>query len=172
MDLSVLRNISYGMYAIGVMDGDSPTGCMINTACQITSENPVFSIALNKNNHTHTVLQKTGMFALSILHEQADQAVIAMLGYRSGRDVKKFESIDHVFFHDLPVLAQSCGSIACKVLHSVDMETHVVYFARLLDTMAGTDNNPMTYAYYHAVRRASAPKNAPTFQKENTEFKP
>ena len=35
----VLRNLSYGLYQIGVMDGQRPCGCIINTVFQVTSDN-------------------------------------------------------------------------------------------------------------------------------------
>jgi rubrerythrin len=49
------------------------------------------------------------------------------------------------------------------------METHEVYFGRLIDTKAGSHANPMTYAYYHRVRRGKAPKNAPTYRGDAVE---
>ena len=48
MDKSVLWKISYGMYALTVMDGERPTGCIINTAVQVTSDNPTIAISVNK----------------------------------------------------------------------------------------------------------------------------
>lgn len=48
MEKSVLWKLSYGMYAIGTLDGKRPAGCIVNTAIQITSENPVIAISMNK----------------------------------------------------------------------------------------------------------------------------
>ena len=31
---AVLGKLSYGMYAIGTMDGSRPTGCIVNTVSQ------------------------------------------------------------------------------------------------------------------------------------------
>jgi len=163
MDLSILYGISYGMYAVGVMDKDTPTGCIINTVCQITSENPILSISMSKKNYTYEVLERSDSFTLSIIHEQIAPEVLGTLGFKSGRNVKKFETIPFEWFHNMPVLKDSCGSLSLSILKRVDMETHVVYFARLIDTKAGNHTNPMTYAYYHKVRKGKAPKNAPTF---------
>ena len=33
----VLRNLSYGLYLIGVMDGERPCGCIVNTVTQVTN---------------------------------------------------------------------------------------------------------------------------------------
>ena len=48
----VLRNLSYGLYQIGVMDGQRPCGCIINTVFQVTSENPIVAISMHKDNYT------------------------------------------------------------------------------------------------------------------------
>jgi len=92
MDKSVLWKISYGMYALTVMDGERPTGCIINTAVQVTSDNPTIAISVNKNNYTFTALEKSGKFALTILSEATPQNVIARLGFCSGCDTNKFEA--------------------------------------------------------------------------------
>ena len=44
------------MSALTVMDGERPTGCIINTAVQVTSDNPTIAISVNKNNYTFTAL--------------------------------------------------------------------------------------------------------------------
>lgn len=53
MEMSALWKLSYGMYAIGTLDGERPTGCIVNTVIQITSDNPVIAISMNKNNYTY-----------------------------------------------------------------------------------------------------------------------
>ena len=37
MNTAVFRNMSYGVYIVGTMDGDRPTGCTANSIMQITS---------------------------------------------------------------------------------------------------------------------------------------
>ena len=53
MDLTILNNITYGMYVISTKDKNNNVGCIINTVTQITSENPIIAISLNKDNYTH-----------------------------------------------------------------------------------------------------------------------
>ena len=77
MDKSVLWKISYGMYALTVMDGERPTGCIINTAVQVTSDNPTIAISVNKNNYTFTALEKSGKIDLTILSDSRPLYVIS-----------------------------------------------------------------------------------------------
>lgn len=172
MDKSVLWKISYGMYALTVMDGDRPTGCIINTAVQVTSEDPTIAISINKDNYTYAVLEKTGKFALSILSEVTPQNVIARLGFCSGRDTDKFTDcgFNWQMKNNLPVITdKTCGYITAEVLGKYEMETHFVILARVTDAEVLGDCTPMTYKYYHDVIKGKAPKNAPTYQEETVE---
>ena len=58
----VLRNLSYGLYQIGVMDGQRPCGCIINTVFQVTSENPIVAISMHKDNYTWELIEKENRF--------------------------------------------------------------------------------------------------------------
>ena len=81
MNLQILNNISYGMYIITTKGNNKNVGCIINTVCQITSEKPVISISLNKQNYTNKVLKETKKCSISILSEEANKELIGIFGY-------------------------------------------------------------------------------------------
>ena len=83
MEREVMFQLSYGLYAIGVMDEERPAGCIVNTVIQITSENPSIAVSLNKDNYTTSLLEKNKLFAVSILSEEVDSKVIGCLLYTS-----------------------------------------------------------------------------------------
>lgn len=172
MDMSVLWKLSYGMYAIGTLDGIRPTGCIVNTVVQITSVNPVIAISMNKNNFTYEAIKKTGRFSVSILTEKTNPNVIAKLGFCSGRDTDKFDGKDFAWqkMDGLPVVKDNCaGHIVAEVVSMTEMETHDIILARVKDAQPCTSIAPMTYKYYHEVIKGSAPKNAPTYQEPKPE---
>ncbi|MBC8529404.1 flavin reductase [Christensenellaceae bacterium NSJ-44] len=171
MDSAVLWQLSYGMYAIGVSDNGRPCGCIVNTVTQVTAENPVIALNVNKQNYTYDVMMRTGAFSVSILTEQARPEAIGALGFASGRDQDKFQNLDYALTADgLPILKEgTCGFITCKVISTMEMETHVVVLARVQDAFKGADGVPMTYRYYHEVVKGRAPKNAPTYQAQSEE---
>lgn len=167
MEMSALWKSSYGMYAIGTLDGKRPTGCIVNTVIQITSDNPVIAISMNKNNYTYDCIKRTGRFSVSILSEKTTQNVIAKLGFSSGRDTDKFDGdiFAWEYMDGLPVVNEnSCAHITAEVITMTEMETHYVILARVQDAKVTSDYNPMTYKYYHEVIKGKAPKNAPTYQ--------
>lgn len=165
MDTKVLRQLSYGLYAIGVNDGGRPTGCIVNTVFQITSQDPIIAISMNKENYTFEVIQKTGQFAVSILGEGVKPNVIAGLGFASGREKDKFGDIAHRLVDGMPIVQEGCtGYMVCDVYSMTETPTHMVILGKLRDAFMGEQGNPMTYQYYHEVIKGKAPKAAPTYQ--------
>ena len=164
MDKSILWKISYGLYAIGVPDGQRPSGCIVNTVFQITTPG-VIAISMNRNNYTHSLIEKEGRLAVSILSEKTPGSTIGALGFASGRDKDKFDGISYELHDGLPIVKENaCGYLICDVVGSFETETHTVFFAQVKDAFAGENLPPMTYDYYHKVIKGSAPKNAPTYQ--------
>lgn len=63
MDQKILWKLSYGVYAVCSLDGSRPTGCIANSAMQITSAPPSIAISINHDNYTHGCIEKTGRFS-------------------------------------------------------------------------------------------------------------
>lgn len=166
MDMNVLWQISYGMYAICVDDDGKPTGCIANAMMQVTSENPIFAISLNKDNYTTEVLKKAKRFSLSIISEETPARTIGALGFFSARDKDKMAGLGFKTLEDgLPILLEKCsGYMLFDVLEFTECDTHYVVLAKVTDAFAGENTAPMTYEYYHKIIKGKASKNAPTFQ--------
>lgn len=167
MDNTVLYDFSYGMYAVGVKAGSRDCGCIVNTVFQVSTQGPLIALSMNKENYTCSLIEKNKRFSLSILPETIDSQIIRDLGFQSGKDKEKWSHIPHTSFLDLPIVLNAVGYVVCDVQSKLDAKTHFIYLARVVDTKKGTVNTPMTYAYYHRVLKQSAPKNAPTYRKEN-----
>lgn len=167
MEMAALWKLSYGMYAIGTLDGERPTGCIVNTVVQITSKDPVIAVSMNKNNYTYDCIKKTGRFSVSVISEQTTQNVIAKLGFSSGRDTDKFagDMFSWEYAEGLPVIGENCSAqLIADVIAMHEVETHFVILARVKEARVTSDYDPMTYKYYHDVIKGKAPKNAPTYQ--------
>lgn len=171
MDITVLFKLSYGLYVVGCMDGERPVGCTINTCFQVTSENPILAISLNKNNYTLEAIKRNLRFSLSILAEDSDPGVIGQFGFCSSRNVDKYADYGYDVVEGAPLVkGRFAGRLILDALNFIDGETHMVVLARLVDTVKG-EGTPMTYDYYHRVVKGKAPKTAPTYVAERDEVK-
>ena len=56
MDKKVLRNLSYGVYAVTSRDKDKNVGCIANSIMQVTSNPSVIAVSINHDNYTNKVI--------------------------------------------------------------------------------------------------------------------
>ena len=167
MDKNVIRSLSYGMYVIGAKD-DKNVGCVVNTVVQITSNPITIAVSINHDNYTNEVIKKTNKFSVSILDEKINPEIIGTFGYKSSRDIDKYENVEYELYEDLPILKDTCGNMICEVINTLETETHTIFLASVTNMINYQDKTPMTYRYYHEVLKGKSPKNAPTFQSEET----
>jgi len=168
MNTQVFRNISYGVYVISTLDGQRKTGCIANSAMQITSSPATIALSMNHDNFTNSCIKKSGFFAISILSEESDPGLIGQFGFQSGKDVDKFASVKYEMKSDIPVITDSCGYIVCRVTDQMETSTHTVFLGEVIDGDVFSAGPAMTYSYYHNVVKGKSPKNAPTYLPEET----
>lgn len=163
MDLNAFTKLSYGVYVVSTWDEGRPTGFTGNSAMQVTAEPATIAVSVNHNNYTNQCIRKTGKFAISVLGEHSDPAIIGTFGFQSGKDTDKFATVDYEVKEHLPVIRDSCAYVVCDVTDKMETETHTVFLGRVLDAGILKKDAPMTYAYYHTVVKGKSPKNAPTY---------
>lgn len=166
---NAFRDMSYGVYIVSTLDGERPTGCVANSAMQITSEPATIAVSINHDNYTNACIEKTGKFAISILTEQSDPGLIGTFGFQSGKDVNKFDGVDALEKEGLSVVADACSYLVCKVINKMETATHTVFLGEVIAADVLKDEDAMTYAYYHKVVKGKSPKNAPTYIAEEPE---
>ena len=170
MDKTIFRDISYGMYMVTTKDkNDKNVGCIINTLTQITSNKPIISISLNKDNYTNSAIKDNKLFAISILSIDTKKELIGTFGYHSSKDIDKFKDINYEITNNIPVIKENItGYLIVELINIIDCNTHDIFIAKVLDTKKISNQEPMTYKYYHENLKGTSPKNAPTFIEEET----
>lgn len=163
MNSMILRQLSYGLYIVSTLDGESPTGCTANSVMQITSAPATLAVSINHDNYTNQCIKASKSFAVSILSESSDPGLIGTFGFQTGRETKKFEQVDYQVKQDLPVVTDSCGYMVCKLIDQIETSSHTIFIGEILDGDVFSENPPMTYSYYHTVIKGKSPKNAPTY---------
>ncbi|MCX7715238.1 MAG: flavin reductase [Clostridia bacterium] len=168
MDETVLYDISYGLYLIGAAYENTPTGCIANTVFQVSAFPPKVAVSLNHDNFTSACIKNMMEFSVSIVTENIAPDIISKFGFFSGKNTYKFENIEYKkIMNSLPVLTQNIsGWLHCKVENIVDIGTHAIFIAEVIDSERLSNEPPMTYAYYHKNVKGKAPKNAPTYREE------
>jgi flavin reductase (DIM6/NTAB) family NADH-FMN oxidoreductase RutF/rubredoxin len=167
MDLNVLHNIGYGMYIVSANKGNLLNGQIANTVVQITSEPATIAISINKQNLTHEYIESSRHFTVSILAEETMLTLIGKFGFKSGRTEQKFTNVNFKILESgCPVVIDSSiGYIEAEVVKKLDCGTHTLFLGQIVNSEILKAGKPMTYEYYHQVKRGTTPKTAPTFVK-------
>ena len=168
MDFDALFKISYGLYVVTAHDNARGyAGCVANTFMQVTSAPVKVAMSISKNNQTHEFIKNTMTFNCNVLRRDADINDFSKFGYRTGREIDKFEdekvSLD---INGNPELGQHIclASFVCWVTETVDLGTHTLFIA-IVDDAKIIDNTAevMTYDSYRKEKKLKPPPNAPTY---------
>jgi len=174
MNLKALYLISYGLYVIGSRKGDRLNGQTANTVIQVSSQPPTISVCINKENLTHEFIKDSGVFTVSVLSQDTPLSLIGRFGFKSGRDIDKFDGVNYrVGETQAPiVLDHTLAYMEAKVTQEIDAGTHTIFIGELAGADVMKEGEPMTYAYYHQVKRGTTPKTAPSYIEERKEVTP
>ncbi len=71
MNNNVLQKISYGMYILTSKNEDKVNGQIANALLQMTSDPVTFGVCVNNNYLIHEFINKSKVFTVSILSENA-----------------------------------------------------------------------------------------------------
>lgn len=169
MDQTAFFDLTYGLFVLGTLDGARPTGCTVNTVMQVANDPATLAVSVNHQNFTNECMKKTGRVTVSVLAQEAPMDVIGTFGFHSGRETDKFAQVAYTAAPSgLPWLSEHvCAWFDCKVKTSIELSTHTLF---VLEVEAARRcepaQTPMTYAYYHQVKKGTVPKTAPHFVEE------
>lgn len=140
-------------------------GQIANTVFQVTAESPRIAVAINKENFTHGLIEKSRMFAVSVLDVSTPMPFIGRFGFRTGADFDKLTGVEQFEgTTGCPCVTENAVSVfEAKVFAELDAGTHTVFVADVVSGKVLSDAEPLTYALYHAMK-GRAPEKAPTYR--------
>ena len=151
MDTNALFKIGYGLYVLTANENDKDNGCIINTVMQVTSNPCQIAIAVNKQNYTTGMIQRTKKFNISILTEEVNFEMFKHFGYQSGKNVDKFAD----FFdtkrspNGVVYITKNTNSfMSAYVKQEIDLGSHILFVAQLVEAVVLGDAPTVTYDYY------------------------
>ena len=169
MDNKILRDLTYGVYVVGSLEGERKVGCIANSVMQITSNPASIAISINHDNYTNECIKKSSKFSVSILNEESNPNIIGTFGFSSSKDTDKYNDFEYEVVENVPVIKDSNGYIICDVTSVLETETHTIFVGKVISMNKYDNKNVMTYKYYHEVLKGSSPKKAPTYQENIVE---
>ena len=170
MDITPVFTLSYGLYTIGSRSGDRVNAQIANAVFQVTADPVRITVAINREELTNEFIKDSGYLSIGVLSQDADLSFIGHFGFKSGRDIDKFDTIEYI------TTPAGCpcpkkNTVACielKIESSVEVGTHTLFVGELTDCSLIGNGVPMTYAYYREVLCGKTPPTAPSFKADGT----
>ena len=165
MDVKALWLCSYGLYVVSSRKGEKLNGQIVNTVFQVTADPPTIVVSINRSNLTHEFISASKVFSASIISTETPMTFIGKWGFKSGRDTDKFQGTEYKTGQTgAPiVLDHSLAFIEAEVVSSLDVGTHTIFVGKVVDCGVLKEGEPMTYAYYHQVKKGKTPPKAATY---------
>ena len=152
LDPKALFNIGYGLYVVTSNNGKKDNALIVNTVSQLT-DNPLrVAVNINKLNYSHDIIKNTGILNVNCLNQEAPFSVFQSYGFRSGKDVNKFENEEVIRSENgLVVLSNYINAfISLKVENYLDLGTHGMFICTVTESKTINKIETMTYNYYQA----------------------
>lgn len=165
IDMKALFSMSYGVYIVSTAAGGIMNGQIANAAMQITGDPVCVATCLNKVNLTTEMITKSEAFTVSVLEIDVPMTFIGQFGFKSGRDINKFSGVNFITGETgMPMVTDwSIGVLEAKVIHTMELPTHILFVGQVVSSKFLKEASPLTYADYHNIKKGKSPKTAPTF---------
>jgi len=171
MDRNTFSKLSYGVYVVASGNRERQNAFIATTVMQVTADPAKIIVACNKNNFTADLISESKVFSASVIKQDYKPTTMGTFGFRSGKDFNKFEQCNEFVFGEntqTPIVLEDCMAwFECKLVDGIDVGTHILFVGEVLDAqIIAEDAVPLTYAYYHEVKKGVTAKNAPSFIKK------
>lgn len=152
MNKESLFKITYGLYVLTARDNNFDNGCIINTVMQVTESPLRIVIAVSKENKTHDMIMNTGIFNITSLSEKAEFSIFEHFGMNSGNNIDKFKDYESAKRSNnglYYIFKMSNMFLSCMVFDKIDLGTHTMFIADVVDGEVISQDSSCTYDYYH-----------------------
>lgn len=151
--MNVLDKLEYGLFVLSARENQKDNACITNVAMQVTDNPTRIAFTVNKNNLTHDMIFNTGKFTLSILTTDVPMELIQHFGFKSGREVEKFENYPYAQKNQqgMYYITEKYANayISGTVFSKMDLGTHTLFLADVVETKDLSEKKSLTYEYYH-----------------------
>ncbi|MCI8332002.1 MAG: MBL fold metallo-hydrolase [Clostridiales bacterium] len=162
-DQQALFNLTYGLFVLSAKEDEKDNGCIINTAAQVTDAPQRISITVSKETYTHAMIERTGVFNLSVLSDNVPFEVFEKFGFVSGKDKNKFDGAIGTARAENGVLYITDYTntfLSGKVVQTIDCGTHSLFIADITEKKVLSADKSVTYAdYFDHIKPPRAPED-------------
>lgn len=140
-----MRAWTTGVTIITSMYEGQQYGMTVNSFTSISLEPPLVVVTLKRLTHTHDLVVKSGMFAVTILTAEQKELSERFAG-KMPNIVDRFDGVQtEKLFSDIPVFQNGMAYFHCRVLNSMPAGENTLFVAEVLAARGAGDGDPLVY---------------------------
>lgn len=144
-----MRAWTTGVAVVTARYEDQQYGMTVNSFNSVSLEPPVISVALRQLTHTHELVQKSGMFSVTIL-TAAQKELSDRFAGKLPNITDRFAGVHtETISLDSPVFKDGMAYFDCRVVSSMPVGENTLFIAEVLDARGEGEGEPLVYHNRH-----------------------
>ncbi|HKW78535.1 MAG TPA: flavin reductase family protein [Candidatus Limnocylindria bacterium] len=131
---TVLSRIAHAVAIVGAAKGDE-RGCGTGTAMYVSLDPAMIAIAEHTGSRTTRLIQETGEFSVSLLHDSQQDLAVAAGRSAAGPDkfaTLKIRTVEAPAGLHAPGVAGAVAILWCKVVNTVETGDHLLFVGEIV----------------------------------------
>lgn len=151
---NAMRRWATGVTIVSARDGERQHGMTVNSFISVSLEPPLVLVSLERGSLTHTLVQSSGFYGVSIL-PHGFQTISDLFAGRLGETGDRFAGLSTFnLVSQSPLLSESLAAFDCRVVARYEAGNHTLFIGEVLALGIGNDAPPLIYYNrdYHALK--------------------
>ena len=142
---TVLRSLTYGLYAVTVKHGTEEHGMTANWVTQTSFEPPMVAVAVENGSKTIDWIRDSHHFAINVLAE-GQREVAGKLGRSSEHTPNKLKGVrtKPAPVSGAPILPDALGWVECRVVATLPSGDHTLVLGEVVAAGVEQEGTPLT----------------------------
>ena len=141
----VLSWFTTGVTIVTTRDGDEIHGLTVNSFCSVSLAPPLVLVCVDKDAHSHDLIQKSGNFAVNIL-TAALESLARRFATNNLSAAERFAGIKHhIEITGAPILAESLGWLDCKLFAAYAGGDHTIFVGEVMALGERPGDEPLLF---------------------------
>jgi flavin reductase (DIM6/NTAB) family NADH-FMN oxidoreductase RutF len=166
VDANILRHTmrrwATGVTVVTTQAGEEQAGMTVSSFTSVSLEPPTVLVCLNKDTYTHTLVQKSGVFAISMLAAGQEMLSNRFAGLDPLSNDDRFKGVELAFGETKsPLLMNALAWLDCVVRSTADTTTHTIFIGEVVFARYNPDAAPLIYhdRGYHVLTAVEQPQS-------------
>lgn len=145
-DLRVaLRRWATGVTVVTTQHESIRHGMTVNSFTSLALEPPLVSVALERVTRTHSMVQQSGIFGVTILSNTQQEVSDCFAGRHTEHQDRFAGILTHTLLTGAPFIVGGFAFFDCRVVTNYLVGTHTLFVAEVIAVQLGESTQPIIY---------------------------